>query len=96
MKKIILSILYIIIFPLATNADVVINEQNFPDPVFREFIRTNYGNANGILTNDVILKTSGIIIDDGNEISSIKGIEFFTSIEAFSFMGIDSPLSSVA
>lgn len=60
-------------------ADVTINEANFPDANFRNYLLSqNYGN-DGVLTDEEI---AGVFIMDvsSKEIQSIQGIEYFTAL----------------
>ena len=68
--------------------DVVIDETNFPDPVFREFIRTgsNFNtyvsydsNGDGILSSDEIDNITWINVA-GKNITSVQGIELFPNL----------------
>ena len=60
---------------------IPINEQNFPDPIFRQYILDNIdGTRDGLLSRYEIEHTTWIyMIDRG--ISSLKGIEFFGYLE---------------
>ena len=65
-----------------TGADdiLVINETNFPDDIFREYVREEIDwNGNGILNDDEIAGTTNIFLM-GKGISSLKGIEYFSSL----------------
>ena len=61
-------------------ADVLINETNFPDAAFRNFLKWQAYGKDGKLTDDEIASVTTIIIQDGG-IASLKGIEHFTSLE---------------
>ncbi len=62
-----------------TEGSVEINETNFPDANFRNWILAqNYGTDN-VLTADEIAAVKGIDVRSAN-ISSLKGIEYFTNI----------------
>ncbi len=66
---------------------IVIDEKNFPDEIFREYIKTKIDqNKDNILSNDEINFTKNIDIDsffadDNNKIKNLHGIEYFTSLE---------------
>ena len=62
-------------------ADVAINETNFPDENFRNYlINDTYSvGSDGILT-DTEIQNINLINVDNKDISSLKGIEFFTSM----------------
>ena len=57
--------------------DVVINEENFPDENFRNFVLSNCGQD--VLTDDVIARVEWIWIHSSS-IQSLKGIEYFTAL----------------
>ncbi len=67
---------------MQTRADVVINETNFPDQNFRNWLLWhNYG-KDGMITDDEIEGITSIAADAvGSGIASLKGIEFFTALE---------------
>ena len=71
--------------PLAVSAqDVEINETNFPDENFRSYLlEQNYG-ADGVLTEEERMSVRRIDVSTlgaiGKEISSLKGIEYFTAL----------------
>lgn len=56
-----------------------VNETNFPDENFRNWVIANVGNKDAILTSDEISSISEINVNDKN-IQSIKGIEYFTQL----------------
>ena len=58
---------------------VEINELNFPDEYFRNYLLNRYDGADGILTDDEIAAITYIDISSPN-IQSLKGIEYFTSL----------------
>ena len=70
--------------------DVVINEA-FPDQVFREFVKQYDNNNDGKLSQDELAAVTEMDLDPydvpydkpyrGEEISSLKGIEYFTSLK---------------
>ena len=63
-------------------ADVEINETNFPDANFRNYLLSqNYDyDGDGLITDTEIADITYIWVSDMN-ISSLKGIEFFTALE---------------
>ena len=63
-------------------ADVEINETNFPDANFRSYLLSqNYDyDGDGLITDYEIADITYISVSDMN-ISSLKGIEFFTALE---------------
>lgn len=62
----------------AKNA-IAIDETNFPDPNFREFVKTLQGGDDSIFTPEEIGKITAIECK-GRNISDLKGVEYFTSI----------------
>lgn len=71
-------------------ADVVVNEANFPDEVFRWHVSRNFDtNQDGVLTEEEITSVTEINVNSRtdlggklhNGISSLKGIEYFTALE---------------
>ena len=59
---------------------VAINEANFPDEVFRNYISENYDvDSNGVLSDSEI-EEAKVFLLDSMEISDLKGIEYFTSL----------------
>ena len=61
-------------------ADVEINEENFPDENFRDYLLSQDFGEDGVLTDDEIAKTKTLSIQSYN-IQSLKGIECFTALE---------------
>ena len=66
-------------------ADVEINETNFPDAIFRNYLLSQDYGSDGKLTDEEIagvtsINVSGTYFSPGT-ISSLKGIEFFTALE---------------
>ena len=60
--------------------EIAINDVNFPDAVFREYVQSNFDkDSNGILSSSEISAVRSI--DVQNEvISSLKGIEYFSAL----------------
>ena len=59
---------------------VEIDETNFPDEKFREYVKTKFDKDNDdILSADEIAKAKEISVE-GNPITSFKGIEYFTAL----------------
>ena len=80
MKQRLLS-LFIALLGLAAGAqaDVKINETNFPDEYFLKYVRDNCDRSyDGILTDAEIADVKAIRV---NSVSNLKGIEFFTALE---------------
>ena len=64
----------------AAGQDVEINETNFPDPTFREYVKRFDNNRNGKLSTTEINVVKNIDVSEKN-IKSIKGVEFFVDLE---------------
>lgn len=64
----------------AAAQDVEINETNFPDANFREYVKRFDNNRNGKLSNSEINVVKNIDVSEKN-IQSIKGVEFFVDLE---------------
>ena len=80
-KKIwMLVCLTLVLFCSAALADVKINSKNFPDKNFRACVEKYDKDGNGILSNAEISAVHLMTVSDKN-IGSLKGIEFFTSLE---------------
>ncbi len=61
--------------------DVAINEENFPDAIFREYVSENFDiDQNGSLSDTEIDNIDKINIF-GYKISSLQGINFFTALK---------------
>ncbi len=60
---------------------ISVSETNFPDANFRKYVSEKIGGASdGWLTEDELKAVTGIYVNY-HDIASLKGIEFFTSIE---------------
>ena len=90
MKKRIISILLAVYMTLCLaptsvfaerTGDVAINEINFPDEYFRNFVSSNYDKSgSGVLSAEKIAGITEIFCSE-EEIESLQGIEFFTALE---------------
>ena len=66
--------------PVNADSDVAINEDNFPDAIFRKYVSDNCDtNKNGYLSRDEIAKNTSINVYN-NGISDLKGIEYFAAL----------------
>lgn len=76
--------LFIILFALLNAsiawADIEINEKNFPDPLFRSYLRNVYA-KDGLLTDEIIAGVKRIYLPAPNNVQSLKGIEYLTALE---------------
>ena len=63
-------------------ADVEINETNFPDENFRNYLLNQTYGSDGVITDAEIAEVTSIDVSEGwYNIASLKGIEFFTALE---------------
>ncbi len=60
---------------------VVLNADNFPDDIFRAYISSITGVAEGEMLNSEVLNSVTRIEVGGRGISSLKGVEHFTALE---------------
>ena len=68
-------------------ADVPINEEKFPDPIFRQYVTENVDlDGNGILSEAEANQVESIICNEQG-IRSLKGIEFFSRLLELSCYG---------
>ena len=63
-----------------TLVGITINETNFPDGNFRDWILSQEYGQDGVLTDEEIADVMSIKVNDKN-IQSLKGIEYFTELE---------------
>ena len=77
----------IVFWATTAQADVEINEENFPDDAFRSVIASMPEGMDGILTDEEIAGIEELVVLWGtpNEVFSLKGIEFFTNLKVFDF-----------
>ena len=66
---------------LAARADVMINKANFPDANFRQWLKEQYYGMDGVLTDQEFRNVEEINVYNRN-ISSLKGIEYFTGLSS--------------
>ncbi|MDE6662302.1 MAG: hypothetical protein K2K46_03065 [Lachnospiraceae bacterium] len=63
--------------------DVEINEENFPDDVFREYVSKNFDtNKDDVLSEDEIGSVTGINVIFEGGVKSFKGIENFVNLKS--------------
>ena len=99
MRKRLLSILLLCcmvltLLPTAALAagDVAIDETNFPDADFRQYVKENFDkDSNEVLSADEIADVKSINVTK-QSITSVKGIEHFTALESL-FVG--SPITTL-
>lgn len=69
------------LMPMAASADISIDEANFPDANFREYVSSQYDkNQDGALDEGEISEVMTMFIFDGN-VTSLTGIEYFTALQ---------------
>ena len=66
---------------LGVKASVVLNSTNFPDPVFRTYISGLTGVSVGGTISDAVIAEVKEIDVKNMEVSSLKGVEYFTALE---------------
>lgn len=62
-------------------SSVEINESNFPDETFRNLVRNFDVNSDGTLSDEEIAGVNKDINVYDKNITSLKGIEYFTALE---------------
>ena len=63
--------------------DVEINETNFPDAAFRQYISTQFDiDQDGILSSDEITNITRIRVSSNKNVTSVEGIEYFPNLES--------------
>lgn len=83
-KLLILALYIFAVIPAM--ADVEINEANFPDERFRNWVLSQSYGQDGVLTEAEIKSISNLTIPVKSNIQSLKGIEYFV---ALNFLGCD-------
>ena len=77
--KILITNVILLFSATFVSADVVINEENFPDENFRGWIISQEYGKDGVLTNEEIAGITNIMLYN-KKIHSLKGIEHFTAL----------------
>lgn len=76
---------------LPKEGEVSINVKNFPDSAFREYVKSELDtDKNDVLSVAELEAATSIFITGNTQIKSVKGIEYFTSLE-----GLECRLTSV-
>jgi len=78
-KRLLIS-LFAVLTAATIWADVPINETNFPDANFREWLMSQPYGYDGVLTDAEIAEVTRIEIYNDYEIHSLQGIEYFTEL----------------
>ena len=79
MKQKLLLSLFVLLSATTVWADVEINETNFPDANFRNWVLREFYGADGVLKDYMIAGVTNIDVSLSN-IKSLKGIEYFTAL----------------
>ena len=79
MKQKLLFTLFVLLAIMKVQAEVEINDANFPDANFRNWVLKQTYGADGVLTDTEISGVNLINVSEKN-IQSLKGIEFFTML----------------
>ena len=89
MKKLFGLIVCLLLVSLCTFAlaDVAINETNFPDAVFREYVQQFDTDGNGSFSDEELAAVTTIDVDGKKELTTLAGIEFFTELTRFEGQG---------
>lgn len=75
---------FLIIPRLPKTGEVAIDKANFPDDVFRKYVKDNHDRDNpkdGVLSQDEISNVTDIGIYNNSNVKSLKGIEHFTALK---------------
>ena len=64
--------------------DVVINEENFPDENFRNWVLSQEYGKDGVLTEEEIAEVTKIEIPTSSKCKNLQGLEYFTALEVMS------------
>ena len=76
-----LTLLAMFCFPLKVFAEVDVNETNFPDSAFREYVSNNFDkDSNGILDSEELNSVVSIDVHS-KAIANMTGIEHFTALK---------------
>ena len=80
MKQRLLLTAFVLLAAVAGRADELINEENFPDAKFRNWLLSQEYGKDGVLTHDEVLDITEInVMDKG--IADMKGIEHFEALK---------------
>ena len=79
-KLLCLLVLVLLSAPQAVRASIAINETNFPDENFRQYLLSQYYGEDGDLTNLEIRAVTTMYLNDKG-IKSLEGISAFTELK---------------
>lgn len=95
MKKFFILLMTMAGLSTTINAQVTIDETNFPDPEFRAYLLDQSYGQDGIITDEEIAEITTLSLSD-TYIADFTGLNLFTSLENFSLKDnerfVDSPL----
>ena len=63
-----------------TPTGYAINSTNFPDPVFREWVKSYDSNSNGKLSTAEVAAVTQMVLNNNAGISDLTGVELFTNL----------------
>ena len=84
MKKILLTLITVLMTTLAVQADVTINATNFPDANFRSYLMSEY--PSGVITTAQLNARTELEVNN-KSISNMKGVEYFAQLTRLSCYG---------
>ena len=85
-KNLFAGLCFALLAPVAANADVEINETNFPDEYFREYLLTRDYGEDGVITDEEIAQITDLRLNTlaatryAHNITNLEGIKFFTAL----------------
>ena len=80
LRSIVLAVSFVLVASVSAWADVAIDETNFPDDVFREYVRSHFDtDGDGMLNEDEINAVTTIDVNNKG-ISSLRGVENFSAL----------------
>ena len=80
MKKHLFLFILVLLPMMASAENVMINETNFPDTNFRNWVLSQDYGADGVLTDEELKNITDLDVRR-LEIHDLKGIEYFTALE---------------
>ena len=72
-------ILLLCFFPIYALADIEVNEKNFPDTNFRNYLLSQRYVKNNVIIDAYLTSITSMFIDN-KDISDLTGIEYFTGL----------------
>ena len=98
MKKIIGLVFCLLLVSLCAFAlaDVAINETNFPDAVFREYVGQFDTDSNGSLSDDEMATVKEINLEGTKNCKSVAGVEYFPELETLNCWACNLPALDIS